>query len=75
MFGLHFKYRHQVDQQNNCIHVPTFLAGKWATQFYTVCNFAWYFSVSEVNTALVKGRFQNDGAVKLILKFKRSLEI
>ena len=45
------------------------------TKFWPNQKFAWYFDVSEVNTALVSGQFKNDGVVQPSLYFWRALEI
>ena len=34
------------------------------TKFRPECNFEWYLAVSEVNTDLASGHFQNDGLVQ-----------
>ena len=60
---------HQVDDQNNWRHAPISLEKKSGTKFWPNHNFAWYLAVSEVNTALVSGRFQNDGLVQPNLDF------
>ena len=72
-FGMYFKYRHQVDGHNNWIHAPIYLDSKWETKFYPYWNFFWYLSVSEVNTALASGHFQNYGLVQLSLEYWRDL--
>ena len=66
-FGVHFRYRHQVDDQNNRRHAPIFLERTWGTRFWLDCNFAWYLAVLEINTAPASGHFQNDGVVQPIL--------
>ena len=62
--GLHFRYRHQVDDHNNNIYVPISLYRTWVNKFWPDCNFFWYLTVLEVNTALASGYFQNDGVVQ-----------
>ena len=74
-FGLHFRYRYQVDDHNNWRHAPISLEMIWATKFWIYHNFSWYIAVSEVNTALESGHFQNDEVVKPSLDFRRDLEI
>ena len=32
-FGIHFRYIHQVENNNNCRHAPIYLERKWATKF------------------------------------------
>ena len=74
-FGIHFRYRHQVDGHNNQIHAPLSLESTWANKFWPDRNFSWYLAVSEVNTALASGHFQNYGVVQPILDFCRALAI
>ena len=74
-FLSHYRYRHQVDNHNNWRHVPTSLERTWATKFWPDLNFTCYLTVSEVNTSLASGHFQNDGVVQPSLGFQRSLEI
>jgi hypothetical protein len=70
-FGLHFKYRHQVDDHNNRRHAPISLERTWATKFWADRNFAWYLAVSFVNVNLAHGHFQNNGEVVPTLLFRR----
>ena len=74
-FGLHFRCRHQLDDHNNWIPAPISLESRWGTNFLPDRNFAWYHALSEVNTALASGHFQNYGVVQLSLDFLRYLEI
>ena len=74
-FGIHFRYIHQVDDHNNWIHVPIFLERAWATTFWPDRKFAWYLAVSEVNSYLASGHFQNYGLVQPSLDFWRDLTI
>ena len=60
-FGLHFRYRHQVDDQNNRRHAPISIERTRATKFWTDRNFPWYLAVTEVNTALADGYFHKGG--------------
>ena len=68
-FGIHFRYRHQVDFQNIQRHGPISLDRKWMTKFCSDCNFTWYLDVLKVNTSLVSGHFENDGVVQPSLYF------
>ena len=68
-FGIHLRYRYQVDYQNNRRHAPTSLERIWATKLWTDYNFDWYLAASEVNTYLESGHFQNDGVVQPSLYF------
>ena len=72
-FGLHFRYRHQVDDHNNRRHAPISLERTWATKFWPDRNFAWYLAATEVNAALVMGHFQNGGVLQPSLDFRRGL--
>ena len=74
-FGLRFRYRHQVDEHNNRRHAPISLERTWATKLWPDQKFTWYLAVSEVNTALESGHFQNDGVVQPSLNFRRALAI
>ena len=56
-FGLHFKYRHKVDDHKNHIHTPIYLDRTWSTKFWKGCNFSWYLVASEVNIDLESGHF------------------
>ena len=70
--GLHFRYRHQVDDHNNQRHGQIYVEGKWATKFWPDRNFAWYITFLDVNTALASGHFKNDGVVQPRLDFLES---
>jgi hypothetical protein len=73
-FGLHFRYRHQVDDpHNNCRHPPISLERTWATKFWPHRNFAWYLAASEVNMALASGHLQNSGVLLPTLEFRGAL--
>ena len=74
-FGIHFRYRHQVDEHNNWIHAPIYLDRTWATKLWPDRNFSWFLAMSEVNTDLASGQFQNDGVVQPMMYFWRDLEI
>ena len=74
-FGTHFRYIHQVYDQNNGIQVPISLERKLAIKFWSDHNFSWYLAVLEVNTSLVSSHFQNDRVVQPGLDFWRALEI
>ena len=72
-FGLHFRYRHQVDDQNNRMHTPISIESTWATKFWPDRNFAWYLAVTEVNMALADGHFCKGGKFIPTLQFRRKL--
>ena len=44
-FGINFRYRHQVDDHNNCRHAHIFLVSTWVTKFWPGNKFAWYLAV------------------------------
>ena len=60
---------------NNWIHAPISLERTWETKLCPDCNVAWYLAVSEVNTDLASGHFQNDWLVRTSFYFWRALEI
>ena len=60
-FGITFRYIHKVDDHNNRRHAPMYLDNTRETKFCPDHNFVWYLAVSEVNTALASGHFQNYG--------------
>ena len=64
-----------MDDHNIWIYAPISLESKWATKFLPDREFAWYLVVTELNTALASGHFQNDGVVKPSLDFWRALLI
>ena len=67
------KYRHQLDYHKNRRHAPISLQGTWESKFCPDHNFPWYIAMSEGNTALESGNFQNYGAVQPIIDFFKSL--
>ena len=73
--GICFRYRNQVDDQNNRRHAQISLERKWATKFWPDHNFSWYLAVSKINTDLATGHLQNDGLVQPSLNFWRALVI
>ena len=72
-FGLHSRYRHQVDYHNNRKHAPISIESTWETKFWPDRNFAWYLAVTEVNTALADGNFRKGGKLIPTLQFRRKL--
>ena len=58
MFGMHYKFRHQVDYNNNRRHSPILVERTWATKFWEDRNCAWYLAKMEVNTNLAWGNFR-----------------
>ena len=70
-FGLHFRYRHHVDDHNNKRHTPISIESTWATKFWPDRSFAWYLAVTEVNKALADGHFHKGGKLIPTLKFRR----
>ena len=72
-FGLHFRYHHQVDYQNNRRHTHISLERTGATKFWTDRNFPWYLAASEFNAALAMGHFQNGGVLQPSLYFRQGL--
>ena len=74
-FGLCFKYIHQVYDKKTQKKMSIYLESTRKTKFWPDHNFAWYLAVSEVNTALAPGHFQNDGGVQLSLEFIKAFAI
>ena len=60
-FGLHFHYRHQVDDHNNRRHVPISTKRTWETKLWPDRNFTWYLAVNEANTAMADGQYHKGG--------------
>ena len=73
-FGMHFKYRHHVDEQNNRWYAPISIETTRATKFWDDRNFDWYLAVSTVNGNLAHGHFQKGGGLTLTLQFRRELD-
>ena len=44
-FGIHFRYRHEMDNHNDRRHAPISLERTWATKFWPDQNFSWYLTV------------------------------
>ena len=72
-FGIHYKFRHQFDDNNNRRHSPIFVERTWATKFWDDRNCAWYLATSEVNTNLERGHFIQDGKDGATIYFQRKL--
>ena len=72
-FGMHYKFRHQVDDNNNRRNLPISVERTWATKFWEDRNCAWYLATSEVNTNLAWGHFRQDSKVDATLDFRRKL--
>ena len=73
LFCLQFRYRHQVDDQNNRIHAPISIERTWSTKLCPDRNFEWYLAVTEVNMALADGHFRKGGRLIPTLQFQRKL--
>ena len=71
--GFYFRCRHQVDYHNSKSQSNISLERTWATKSWVDSNFSWYLAVTEVNTALASGHFQNGGNIMLTLDFWRQL--
>ena len=72
-FRMHYKFRHQVDDNNNRRHSPISVERTWATKFCEYRNCSWYLATSEVNTNLAWGYFRREGKVDATLDFWRKL--
>ena len=68
-FRMHYKFRHQVDDNNNRRHSPISVDRTWATKFWEDRNCAWYIATSEVKTNLALGHFRQDDKVVQLLIF------
>ena len=44
-FGLHFRYKHQLNDHKNWRHAPIYLDRTWTASFWPDHNFAWYLAV------------------------------
>ena len=55
--------------------MPVSLDRTWENKLWPDHNSSWYLVVSEFNTALVSGYFQNNGVVQPSLDFWRALAI
>ena len=72
-FRMHYKFRHQVDDNNNRRHLPISVERTWATKFWDDRNCACCLATSEVNTNLAWEKFRKDGRVDATLNFRRKL--
>jgi hypothetical protein len=71
-FGLHYKFRHQVDDHNNRRHQPISIERSWATKYWPDRNFAHYIALSEVNTNLAWAYFRGEDKEHQ-LRFRKQL--
>ena len=74
-FGLHFWYRHEVDDHHNRCHSPILPKSKWDTDFWSDINFAWYVAAREINKTLASRNFHDCNDIISTLYFCRKLEI
>ena len=72
-FRMHYKFGHQVDDNNNRGHLPISVERTWGTKFWEYRNCAWYLETSDMNTNLLWGHFRQDGKVDATLVFWRKL--
>ena len=72
-FGMHFRYRHQVDDHNNRRHAPISFETTCSTKLWDDRNFTWYLAVSTFNANLAHVHFQNGGELTPTLHFRREL--
>ena len=70
---MHYKFRHQFDDNHNRQYSPISFERTWATNFWEDRNCVWYLATSEVNTNLAWGHFQQYGKVDATLDFWRKL--
>ena len=71
--SIHFKFRHQVDDHNNCRHSPISIEETWGTKYWPDRVFAFVLAVTEVNSCKAAEYFQNDGAPISQLAYRRKL--
>ena len=74
LFGMHYKSRHQVDENNNRRHPPISFESTWASKFWEDRNCAWYLATSEVKSNLAWGHLRQDVKVDATLDFRRKLD-
>jgi len=67
----HFRYRHQIDDNNNRRHAPISLERTWVTKYWPDRNFAWFLAVTEVNANHARGYF--GGQTLPQLEYRRKL--
>ena len=72
-FGTHYKFRHQIDDNNNRQNWYILVERTWNNKFLEDRNCEWYLTASEVNTNLVWGHFRQDGKVDATLDFRSKL--
>ena len=75
LFGLHFHYRHQLDDHNNRIHAHISNERTWATNFWPNRHFSWCLAVTEVNTALSDAHLRKGGQLIPSLQFGKNLRM
>ena len=73
LFGMHYKSRHQVDDNNNRQNLPILVERTWATKFWEDRNCSCYLATSEVNTNLAWRHFRQNGKVDATLDFLHKL--
>ena len=49
VFGKHFRYRHQVDNNNNRCHSPIFVEINWATKYWPGRFHAYLLALTKFN--------------------------
>ena len=73
LFGNHFNYRHQVDDNNNWCHSPISVERTWATKYWPDRCHAYFLELTEVNENYLWGYLIGGFDVDPQLYFRRQL--
>ena len=71
VFGNHFNYRYQVDNNNNRHHYTISVERTWATKYWLNRCHAYFSALSEVNVNYLWGYLVNGVDVETQLDFRR----
>ena len=69
VFGNHFNYRHQVDENKNRRHYPISVERTWDTKYWPGQCHAYFFVLTEVNENYLRGYLVNRVDVEPQLDF------
>ncbi len=72
-FSSHYRYRHQIDDHNNCRHSPISVETTWGTKHWPNRVHAFIIAMAEVNTRKAHEFFQNDKEPVAGLNFRKAL--
>ena len=73
VFGDHFNYRHQVDDNNNWRHSPIYVDRTWATNYWPGWCHAYFLALTEFNENYLRGYLIGGVDVEPQLDFWRQL--